>query len=395
MERQSDKRSLDIWLRFDRETARQHEHERGMTRRQDLSRGIVLGLIFYNLYNFTSIFLMPDILWTSVALRLGLVTPGSLILAYLVLVVGPSLREQLVLSGMVGAIALPIGLFWYSDAPLSAFSFGELPLTLAFGNMLLPLRFRHAAVFSASAVCLAIAATFAKPDLADGLAIAFALQIVTAATFTLLANYLSERRRCMDYLKAVIAEDRARMAVQETKALNVESRTDPLTGLPNRRAWDEAVDAAFAEDSTLAILILDIDHFKRYNDTLGHQSGDECLKTISSELALIAEERNAFAARFGGEEFVFLLIETTKFEAARLCQIVVRRIEALQIEHPGRSDWVPVVTVSVGLALREAGSTATIAQVIGNADVALYQAKQRGRNQFYWDAAEDRLLAKN
>lgn len=390
MEATQTPRSLNFWLQFDARTEAQHERERGSLRRKHAFRSIIIGMVFYNLYNFTSALLMPDILWSAIAMRVAVVSPLTLGLAYMVLVVSPKLRELLLLSGMIGAFAIPVGLFWYSNAPWAVLTFGEFSLTLVFGNMLLALRFGHAAIFSAVASAFAILAAMTKASLDPGLGIALSLQFLTAATFALLANYIAERRRCMDYLTAIMADERAHAATQETAALNVLSRTDPLTGLPNRRAWDDAVDAAFARHGTLAVMMLDIDHFKRFNDSHGHQAGDACLREVSAELAAVASQKGAFAARFGGEEFVVLLDDTTEFEAARLCQIILQRIKALGIAQPDRADGANVVTVSIGLALRQAGKPTTIADVIRRADFALYQAKQNGRNQFCVDQDTDK-----
>jgi len=170
---------LDRFLRFEADVDVAYEQETGAHRVSELRRSIVVGLFVYNIYNLTSIFLLPDILELSVVLRIAGVTPVSLVLMWLVGRVDAVLREWLVTIGVINAFALPVFLFYWSDAGLSAFTFGELPLTLVFGNMLLMLRFRRAIVFTMAAVVLAAAAAVAKAGLPADLKTAFLIQIAT------------------------------------------------------------------------------------------------------------------------------------------------------------------------------------------------------------------------
>jgi diguanylate cyclase (GGDEF)-like protein len=167
------------------------------------------------------------------------------------------------------------------------------------------------------------------------------------------------------------------------------ARNDALTGIANRRLFDERLKALWpsgsAPASPLALLLIDVDYFKRYNDLYGHPAGDECLRHISVALRdLIGEDD--LIARYGGEEFVVLLpgrsLERALVMGNRFCRAVV----ALGIEQAMRTDELEVVTISVGIGH---SSTAVSAEhLIEAADRALYRAKRAGRNRVYPESAE-------
>ncbi|SEO83286.1 diguanylate cyclase (GGDEF) domain-containing protein [Methylobacterium sp. ap11] len=381
---------LDRLLRLHPRTEARYEAEHGPQRVAGLRQLILVGLIFYNVYNFTSVWLMPDILDLSVAMRLLVVTPGSLALAWMLSRVGPAAREGLVLGGMIGSMALPMLLFWLTTAPLGVFTFGESILVVIYGNLLLALRFRHALVFTAVAFLCATLAVFTKAGLDPDLRYALPVQYATGCAFSLYANFRMERQRCRDYrrtLKALLASEAAEAARQRFQGL---SHTDPLTGLPNRRLLDETVAAWFAEDRAVALLMIDVDHFKPFNDALGHPEGDACLRRVAALFETFVPDPgfpdpDVLAARFGGEEFAFVVRDAGAPEAARLAAALVSAVENLGISHPARPDGVGVVTISVGVALEPAGlPRAGDARdaLFEEADRALYRAKHRGRNGY-------------
>ena len=378
-------RVLDRWLRFDQDTQIRYEAEQGRERVVALRSAIYVGLALYNAYNLTSIVLLPDIVWLSVGLRVLLVTPTSLMLAAYIGSVPPRLREVLILNALLCAYLIPVLLFWLTAEPLGAFTFGEFSLTLIFGNMLLPLRFRHAVLFTGVAFAVTAAAVFTKTGLGAMLQFAFGVQLATACVFSLYANYRIERRRCEDYLSQLGARLEAETAEAARKQFQDLSRTDALTGLPNRRLLNERMAEWFGEDRPAAVMMIDIDHFKLFNDVLGHPAGDDCLRSVGAMLAALTEEPSQICARFGGEEFTLAVQDMRDLDVARLAKRVVQTIEGLGIVHPGRSDGGAVITVSVGVAFKPHGRAASQAEVFAAADRALYQAKRRGRNCFVLD----------
>ena len=161
------------------------------------------------------------------------------------------------------------------------------------------------------------------------------------------------------------------------------SMSDGLTGIANRRCFDECLAREWQRHAqsgeSLALLLVDVDCFKALNDTRGHVFGDECLRELARLCAEVAESRQAQAARYGGEEFVLLLPGCSLHDAQQCGERLCRSIEALAIGHPA-SAVADHVTVSIGAraAFPEAALAPQI--LIAIADQALYAAKARGRN---------------
>jgi diguanylate cyclase (GGDEF)-like protein len=167
--------------------------------------------------------------------------------------------------------------------------------------------------------------------------------------------------------------------IQRAEVLLGEAHTDTLTGLPNRRRFDEefarAFGSAIRRSSPIGIAIIDIDHFKDYNDAFGHQAGDEALHRIAEAIAESVERSGDFAARYGGEEFVVILEDTTLAGAAG----VGERIRHAVLDAGIRAAGGGLLSVSVGVAARLPGSTGEA--LLRQADEALYDAKDGGRNR--------------
>lgn len=170
--------------------------------------------------------------------------------------------------------------------------------------------------------------------------------------------------------------------IQNQAELKRLSGTDELTGLPNRRSFDAYLSALsltqIQADKTLAVMMIDIDNFKSFNDTYGHLEGDVCLQKVSASLRQTAEQHNAFLARFGGEEFVCVGRWQNTISAAHVAETFVRQIAALQIPH--QESLVGTITISVGYAEHQTAQHADVAHLLQCADTALYRAKASGKN---------------
>jgi diguanylate cyclase (GGDEF)-like protein len=171
-------------------------------------------------------------------------------------------------------------------------------------------------------------------------------------------------------------EDYQRQLEENLATIGQLSRTDALTGLHNRRSMMEKLDEEFARVSRynqeLALAIIDVDHFKPYNDEYGHPSGDEVLKTVARVIE--EESRDAdFVARYGGEEFAVVFSNTGTDGAHILAERIRRAID--ETTWPKRG-----ITVSIGIT-RAGPATADPDALIEAADRALYEAKQAGRNR--------------
>jgi diguanylate cyclase len=203
----------------------------------------------------------------------------------------------------------------------------------------------------------------------------------------LVARLLSETRSMAEQSRDVerqlrqSANEVARLT-DELEQTRREALYDPLTGLANRKLFDDllqrAVLSAIDAGQPLSLLFLDVDHFKRVNDSYGHQVGDQVLKLLASILQNNLKGRDT-AARFGGEEFAVLLPETPLDGAVRLAQHLCEQIAAKSIVHRKSGDKLGRITVSVGVAQYVAGEP--LRHVVERADAAMYKAKTAGRNR--------------
>jgi diguanylate cyclase (GGDEF)-like protein len=160
--------------------------------------------------------------------------------------------------------------------------------------------------------------------------------------------------------------------------------TDPLTGLRNRRGLDQALDREWRRGgrdiSPLGIIMVDVDHFKAFNDAYGHVAGDDCLRRVAAVLRDVATRSSDVVCRYGGEEFVILLPNTSDEGTRVVAERVVEGVRDIAIEH-GRSDARPVVTVSAGFVAARPWVTEDPEHAMRQADDALYLAKRQGRNR--------------
>jgi diguanylate cyclase len=168
---------------------------------------------------------------------------------------------------------------------------------------------------------------------------------------------------------------------QHLSVVRRDAMTDALTGLANRKAWDEGIDKAVAHASAkgepLAVAILDIDHFKRFNDTWGHQTGDQVIRYVASVIGRVGAPPR-LAARYGGEEYAIALPGDTAEAATNLLDTVRLEIASRHLKRRSTNEDLGAVTVSIGVAQYRPGESAT--SLVERADVALYASKHGGRN---------------
>jgi len=166
--------------------------------------------------------------------------------------------------------------------------------------------------------------------------------------------------------------------------LEVLAAHDGLTGLLNRRALDAELSrrcvAATRLQEPVAVLMIDIDYFKAYNDRYGHQAGDECLIAVSAAISAALERPQDSVARYGGEEFAAIMPGNSEAGALKVAERVRAAVEALSMEHAS-STVAPVVTVSVGYTSVVPDAGLNPSALLDLADAALYRAKEAGRNR--------------
>jgi diguanylate cyclase (GGDEF)-like protein len=162
------------------------------------------------------------------------------------------------------------------------------------------------------------------------------------------------------------------------------SLVDGLTGIGNRRRFDEFLLREWRRSrrarTPLALVLLDVDYFKPYNDHYGHATGDDCLREVAATIAMLVRRPGDLCARYGGEEFAAILPHTDLIGARVLGERIREAVMALEIPHAG-SSVAPVVTVSIGVAASDAATDEEPEELLREADRRLYEAKTLGRNR--------------
>ncbi len=190
-------------------------------------------------------------------------------------------------------------------------------------------------------------------------------------------------------LRLADAEQKIEAQAEEIKAQQSEARTDALTKLANRRAFDDTMEQNLAlqrrERRPFSLLIFDVDHFKKFNDTHGHQAGDEVLRSVAKTLSQVVKVSD-IPCRYGGEEFALVMPSTTIAEGRVAAERVRKSIERMEVKFEGKTLRV---TISVGLAEATKGDDAV--KMIRRADDAVYASKAAGRNRGHWNDGDDCL----
>jgi diguanylate cyclase (GGDEF)-like protein len=185
-------------------------------------------------------------------------------------------------------------------------------------------------------------------------------------------------------LLARLVKERTRELEQANQMLARFSYLDAVTGIANRRNFDDGLELEWRrlnrEPGPLSLVMIDIDHFKPFNDTYGHQKGDECLKLVAQTLRHTLHRPGDLCARYGGEEFGVILPGTDAQGALGVAESLREAVEGLAVPHSG-SSVAAVVTISVGVAALMPEDGGSGQALIEAADKALYQSKHTGRNR--------------
>ncbi len=168
------------------------------------------------------------------------------------------------------------------------------------------------------------------------------------------------------------------------KKIKQQAVIDALTDIPNRRSFSEQILREFRDSRRnklpLSVIMCDIDNFKSYNDTYGHNKGDECLKQVAQIIKSTLQRPRDFCARYGGEEFVIILPDTSREGAVSVAEEIRENIQNTKIPHP-KSLPLGVVSLSLGVSTMPSDVFISPEELVKQADKALYMAKQKGRNR--------------
>ena len=224
----------------------------------------------------------------------------------------------------------------------------------------------------------------------DGDALKRLINVLASAT-----TEMSKQNSNLSHKLATSSQEMEKLRTSLRQA-RAEALTDALTGIANRKLFDETLrlrkEEADSEKTELSLMLCDIDHFKSFNDTWGHQTGDQVIRFVASALAKFALPDH-LVARYGGEEFAVIMPRTSLKEAGRIADQIRSAIEAKRLVRRSTNETIGAVTVSFGGALYAPGET--VGQIITRADECLYMSKRNGRNRVTLETSLPPLQATN
>ena len=378
-------RGRGVGLRFPSSVESAFQRDTNAHRRQHLARFGVLALLIYNLFLINDYVFRPEVFDIALAARLGLATCyGLLVILVVRRGVSPVLREGLMASAICVVMLASSLIFAATERPDAIVDPFAMSLILLSGNIFLVLRFWYAVGSTVIAVAIVLAFVIPYQGMSPDMKVFVFFVFLGTAAFTLIANYRLEWLERESYLQLLRETLRTRDTRLRNRDLAKLSLTDALTELPNRRHFDSMMEHAWGraaeEGWALGLLIVDIDHFKPYNDYYGHLQGDRCLARVAAEIKQSTRAETDFVARYGGEEFLVLLSNTDLGSASATAERIRRRVSNLNIpNHCVEID--AVVTVSIGVSVFRPGEEPDFDAVFRRTDRGLYRAKDGGRNR--------------
>lgn len=354
-------------------------------RRKHYRRSALLALISYNLFLVVDAVVIPDVFLLSVLLHLGVVTPLMLFAASILTRPLSPRATEWIGTLMPLVYILQVEVLFLGSTAYSADQYQYLALfPVMFANSILKLGFRHAAFVALASTGLHAVLVLKFSSLGAPAAVMGIMALCATSYITLLALAIQEGEYRRTWLRRRFAELRTVELSHDNAKLSQLSRIDPLTGAANRRGFDLAVENFFASatrrDAPFCVIMLDVDHFKSYNDTYGHAEGDRCLRTLATVMMECLNPERDVLGRFGGEEFIAFVPHCHLDSGTELAERIRRALVAAAIPH-ARPDGGSTVTASLGVAEGRMSGVAALHDVIAHADIALYDAKKGGRNR--------------
>lgn len=354
-------------------------------RKQATRSGLWIAVAAYLAYSFTDYLFIGDVAQYTIA---GRALVGISALGVLELLLYRKAKADTVdIAAAVSVLAAYV--VWLLTAQMTlvkdAFSyymvFGAIFMMSV--NLFFSFRFKVALAASATNVLIFIGALSLFEPMLVLHKLILGSFCISCFIFTSYVNLKLNRERYKVFLNAFEASSQQAAAEERGKALLRLSNTDSLTGLKNRRAIDERLNDYWQRwqdrRAPFAVLLIDVDYFKHYNDSYGHQEGDRCLVAVAHRLRRVAASSGSIIGRYGGEEFIVITPLQNRERANEVAQAMCAAVRALAWPHEHRRDGTAVVTVSVGVSYTR-DETKQVEKVIYEADRALYAAKATGRN---------------
>jgi diguanylate cyclase (GGDEF)-like protein len=382
-------------MRFPARLESQYNSDTAAVRLKTLMTAGTIVAFVINLFLITDYAMVNDMFEQGVVLRTWLYTPFMLLGMWVMNRVPSVLGRELMatLAGLL-ASAIQIYLCLASRSPHALAYLTGLSMYVIYVNVFTRTQFWIAVPYASFILAGYLLALVIMPSVNWLLAAPIFLVLSSTAVFSLYHLYTLEHEERHNYLMS----KRQRMLSYELTLANERlervSRSDALTQVANRRHFDEFLkqlwDRARIDNTEVSLLMLDVDHFKMFNDHYGHPAGDACLVRVARALRDCLRRPGDLVARYGGEEFIAVLSKTAGDQAGVAGERVRHAVESLGMLHEG-SPIYGKVTVSVGVAtMRPQDVGASPEKLIALADQALYQAKNRGRNRV-WPVPDGRF----
>lgn len=380
------------WLRFPMDLERQFlqdtVHDR---KRQFLISGLV-SLLVYNGFLVADYLMVPEAFLIAAALRLLVFTPLSIVFLWLVWRghfdrierLFPSVYDLLATcGGLLAAGSLSLILFSTEMQHTSFYHTGFM-VVLVYGNTVQRLRFWWAVLFSVVVLAAHVLTAWLAGGFDLSLLPPIASLVLSMALFTLVANYVMERDERRRHLLLL----RERAVVHELTAIHQRlrdlARTDPITGLFNRRHVQERLPLIWQHQAlnsgSVGLLMINIDHFKRYHDRYGLMASESCLRQVGHTIRACVKRRDDRVARYGDDTFVVLLPEDAQDRLDALAERIRQAVSSMGVRHAA-SAASRYVTVSIGAVACSARVETSPETLVHAAEQALSDAKSAGRNR--------------
>lgn len=348
-----------------------------------------VALIIYNIFAVSDWFILPDMRFSGLAIRLGIISPIELGLFCLLyckrewFLNQPLLKAEglIIGSGLlaVGGLAFIIGL---SHSLLHTLAHAGFAPMLVYGNVVQKLRFRSALVWSAAVLIIHSILLYLDTNSPQSAVLPILQLNLATAFFSLVSNYEIEYGERKRFLMNESEKKLIDALNQSNIELDALSKCDALTGCANRRhALEYLNQHSTKPNASMSVILLDVDYFKAYNDHYGHPVGDTCLRKVAAALKKVIDLDSGLVVRWGGEEFLVMLPELSLHQTQIIAENIRSGIQTLAIPHAG-SQCAHIITVSMGIACVNVESfpATYLDRLQEQADKELYRAKASGRN---------------
>lgn len=341
------------------------------------------GLALFSLYGILDYFLL-GVSNSAWMIRYGIGTP--IFIAFALTSFSKLIKhhqQALIFLGVSSYDLIIMAIVFYVPEEASQSYFASLLVAMMAGLTLVGMRFSYA-VFSSVLIMLFYAFGVALFKHSGVHVVSDFALLASSSVVCCFGTYFSERSARNEFIQNRVIKLKQIQLEKVNAELKKLVDIDGLTGVANRRHFDERLEdewrRARRAQYPVALLMIDIDFFKNYNDEYGHQKGDACLKAVAAALQLHAQRPGDLTARYGGEEFAIILPHVTLESAFALGQQICQGVAGEQIEHKA-SSIAPVVTVSVGATSMVPDADTLAVHLVETADQALYRSKQSGRNR--------------